>query len=649
MSRRKETKCAFLPQFPRQGKERIEDVPEASAALQTALQGVSKQKNRSLMLELEARRLGREGVVDQAAEMMHRALLLAQTAFPNHMHDVTSTQHHHRNKAFFRVISFEASVSLTRHQLDQGQRLLNVLSFASSPKALLQVPNPATVAHQIALLYTPSRSIWAACMRGRNADVEEAIQKAKEITSKDGDLWREKVMLMEYCWRLKKGEESGLEIKLAELYSQLLQHLDSRKSLQLLLALCSVNLCALYTAQNHTSALSHWYHQAKSHSHGLEYHGLSTWIDQFRPLHHKSQAYLKTPSKAAKDSTPPKDTERPHFVPALNHIFHSVTTPQVSRHPVIKRHKTTVDDYAHIERLLRHPVTPNSGRILLTETTSEYSLCRRPDLLGNESSRISEKTGNERENKVTAAMEIQRCWRGYRLRRKLKEHSAAAIIQIRYRRYVRTATQAAHMRIRHFARLFTLTHLKNIAKNIQSERKMMKNALILQTWFRQKLGLVTIWMKYEGKKALESTASTKPETVDNSQVDIQDSALSRQERISPQSAVLRIQKTYKGYIIRTEFLSLRGVVIRLQAWFRALKCRKMYRNVRKAAINVQKHWKGVRTRQLVALQRGRILRVQALFRGWSARKTEKNRLSAVVTIQCFFRRHKQKLALIQGS
>lgn len=152
MSKRKDLRCAFLPAFPAPGWESLAAVPESAGALESALQAAGKHKLRSVALETEARRLDREGTEDQASQLMHRALLLAQAAFPDLKQDVTPTQHCRRNKTFLNVVSFQACMALKRGQTAQGERLLNILSFASSGQAQLQVSSLTAIHRKAALL-----------------------------------------------------------------------------------------------------------------------------------------------------------------------------------------------------------------------------------------------------------------------------------------------------------------------------------------------------------------------------------------------------------------------------------------------------------------------------------------------------------------
>ena len=152
MSQKKEMHCAFVPAFPAPGWDSLAAVPETSGQLQAAVLGASKHKERSSALETDARRLDREGAKEQAAELMHRALLLAQAAFPDLMQEVTHTQHYRRNQAFCNVLACEASMRLKRGQIAQGERLLNVLNFACSTQAQLQTPDFPSILRKAALL-----------------------------------------------------------------------------------------------------------------------------------------------------------------------------------------------------------------------------------------------------------------------------------------------------------------------------------------------------------------------------------------------------------------------------------------------------------------------------------------------------------------
>ena len=486
-------------------------------------------------------------------------------------------------------------------------------------------------------------------------EVAEKLQRARELDTREEDLWRETVELMESCWGMMKGEE-GMGHRLIDLYSNLAVITGPIKSRNLLLALCSSNLCSLFTLQNNLLEASHWYVQAKHHSQGLTYIGLSAWIDQFSPatLHKPITPSKPSASRLSMDSSP-KEPATIKPTPSFARLLHSATNPPSIKRLGGKRRKTAhPDDYSKIERLLKHPVAPRP-KPAITEISSEYIEDKKADFALDEPLNKSENRGKKGQlsvNRETAALRIQRQWGEYRAEQRLKRENAAARIQIWYRTHIAHIRSQARGCICSLARRLTLKALRIAAKTIKNS-KFDTSALIIQSWFRQKLGLVALWMEIGGKKALESTSdyplstSTKPETLTSSfsesRIDFVSQfptdRLRRGTEMLRDKAVLVIQKAYKGHCTRIQYVRLREIVVKLQAWGRGRAAYQKYLKVRKAVLAVQTLWRGLLARRELAQFRARIVQIQAFYRGWKARKTLRKQASAIIRIQHCVRRH----------
>ena len=478
-------------------------------------------------------------------------------------------------------------------------------------------------------------------------EVEERLDRARDWHSGEEDLWVHKVALMECCWGMIKGE-SGVALRLADLYSNLAVSPGPVKPRNLILTLCCSNLCALLTLQSSPSEANHWYLQAKLHCQGLPYLGLASWIEQFRPaslqkppLHSKSPASRLSKVSLTKEVAALKPT--PSFARLIQH---SATAPPSVKRPSGKRRKTgQADDYSQIEKLLKHPVAPRA-KPALTELSSEDSKADCSARLSRTETSRERRHWSERE---AAVVKIQRLWAQYRTQKREKEAKAATFIQIWYRNHLVHIRRQARVRIRTFAQLYTLKTLRIVTLSIRNELKRTKNALTLQCWFRQKLGLVALWL--EGKRALESTSdyplsvSTKPETLTSSfsesRLDFPDPPLTETlrkntERLRERAAVL-IQKTYKAHLTSVKYASLRKAVVHLQAWSRGRTASLHYRRDRQALLRLQNRCRGVLIRRKIAQFRANAVKIQAVYRGWQARKALRRLLSAALRIQRFVR------------
>lgn len=464
-------------------------------------------------------------------------------------------------------------------------------------------------------------------------EVEERLGRERHWDTGKEDLWTHKIALMECCWGMIKGE-SGVGLRLADLYTNLAVSPGPAKSRNLVLAVCCSNLCALLTQQSSLSEANHWFLQAQVHSQGLPYLGLASWIDQIRPvsllkppLHSKFPAFGLTKAPQTQETAVVKPT-----LSFTRLIQHSATTPPSAKRPSGKRRKTGLDDYSQIEKLLKHPVA--RSKAALTEPSSDFSLdCKAPscDRLNSTETSGERRNRSERE---TAVRKIQRVWTQYRAKKKEKETKAAVLIQIWYRNRPR---RQAGVCICTFAQRYALQCLQIAAKSTRKELKTTKNAVILQCWFRQKLGLVALWLETEGKKALESASdyplsiSTKPETLSNS------FSLDFPPPTGRSEAALRIQKTYRAHRTAAQYAGLRRAVVRLQAWSRGRIAYFRYSRVRRTLFALQSRWRGVLLRRKIAQYRAKAVKIQAVYRGWTARKALQRVISAAQRIQRYVR------------
>ncbi|XP_068581167.1 abnormal spindle-like microcephaly-associated protein [Cebidichthys violaceus] len=254
-----------------------------------------------------------------------------------------------------------------------------------------------------------------------------------------------------------------------------------------------------------------------------------------------------------------------------------------------------------------------------------------------------------------ATVKIQAAYRGFKVRRVLKErHSAATAIQAQFR-----------MHRMHMAYLATKCAALIIQERYRAS--MLRNHQ-MQRYRTMKCAAVLIQAAYRGHRARSGVLEMhRAATI------IQRRFLTIRDRngfLAVRAAALVCQQRYRAVTLarkeRLDFLSKRTAVIRLQAAYRGCEARKQLRKQREAAVTIQSHFRKHRQRtyyktlhwaanvlqarfrankkvreetRALSAQRDAAVLLQAAFRGMKSRRLFKQRHRAAVIIQRAYRAH----------
>ncbi|NXJ11136.1 ASPM protein, partial [Odontophorus gujanensis] len=233
----------------------------------------------------------------------------------------------------------------------------------------------------------------------------------------------------------------------------------------------------------------------------------------------------------------------------------------------------------------------------------------------------------ERQNYVqkrAAAVVLQAAFRGKRARILYRQTKAACVVQSLWR------MRQAKLRFLLLKKSVTILQ-SHVRKYQQVKRyKEMKNAAsVIQAWYRaivaskkaalsfqrMRLAAIVLQSAYRGRKA-------------------------RKEALVLRS-VIKIQSSYRAYVIQKRFRNLRNATVKIQAFVKMRLARRYYCALREATLFVQQRYRSHR----YALQlkedyrklKGACIRIQAAVRGCLVRKQIKKWRATAVFLQAQYR------------
>ncbi|XP_073700281.1 abnormal spindle-like microcephaly-associated protein [Garra rufa] len=284
-----------------------------------------------------------------------------------------------------------------------------------------------------------------------------------------------------------------------------------------------------------------------------------------------------------------------------------------------------------------------------------------------------------------AAITLQAVYRGSRVRENLKrEHQAATIIQAQLRMYkVRTAFLAAKCAAIIIQRRYrayrvgkcmqaTYLQMKNATVVLQSAfrgmkvrsylRKFHKAATVIQAHFRGHSQL----KKYQRQQWAASVLQQRFRAMMTKNAVMKQYAAIKLAAISIKTAAICIQsafrgmmvrkqiaerhksakviqKTYRAYKERCDYLTLRNATICIQQQYRAIvsarQQRKRYCSLRAAAITLQSKYRGMRVRKEIDRQNKAATVIQAMYKMYRTRVRFQAMKLAALVIQRQYRCH----------
>ncbi|KAL1774848.1 abnormal spindle-like microcephaly-associated protein [Sigmodon hispidus] len=222
-----------------------------------------------------------------------------------------------------------------------------------------------------------------------------------------------------------------------------------------------------------------------------------------------------------------------------------------------------------------------------------------------------------------AAMTLQRAFRAWRLRRRARERSAV-VIQSCYRRhrevqkyiYIRACVIAIQRRFRCFQAQKLYKRRKEAVLTLQRHfRAYQKGKLVRAEYLQKRAAAVRLQAAFRRMKARNSHRQIRAACV------LQSYWRMRQERL--------------------QFLHLKKIVIKLQAYVRKHQQLQKYKKIKKASTIIQTRFRAfVSARKVLASYqktRSSVIVLQSAYRGMQARKMFNHTLTSVIKIQSYYR------------
>ncbi|XP_075844260.1 abnormal spindle-like microcephaly-associated protein [Microtus pennsylvanicus] len=252
---------------------------------------------------------------------------------------------------------------------------------------------------------------------------------------------------------------------------------------------------------------------------------------------------------------------------------------------------------------------------------------------------------------LQAIRALQAAVRGARVRRTVRRMRAAAtLIQSHFRRY---RQQTYFHRLRKVVKMMQQRFRAAKERNIQSQRyhRLRHSAIVIQAAFRgQKArrhlkamhsAATLIQRRYRTLLVRRKFLSLR-KTVIWIQRQYRANLHSKyQQQLLWEKAVIKIQSSYRGWVVRKRLQKMHRAATVIQATFRMHRACVRYQCLKQAAAVIQKQYQAHRAaklqRQLFVRQRHAAVILQAAFRGMKTRSQLKTMHSSAVLIQSKFR------------
>ncbi|XP_052522265.1 abnormal spindle-like microcephaly-associated protein [Tympanuchus pallidicinctus] len=233
----------------------------------------------------------------------------------------------------------------------------------------------------------------------------------------------------------------------------------------------------------------------------------------------------------------------------------------------------------------------------------------------------------ERENylqKRAAVVVLQAAFKGKKARMLYRQTKAACVVQSLWR------MRQAKLRFLLLKKSVTLlqSHVRKY-QQVKKYKEMKNAASVIQAWYRarvtskkaassfqrMRLAAVVLQSAYRGRKARKEVHILR--------------------------SVIKIQSSFRAYVIRKRFKDLRNATVKIQACVKMRQARRYYRALREATLYVQQRYRSRRC----ALQlkedyrklKGACIRIQAAVRGYLVRKQIKRWTETAVFLQAQYR------------
>ncbi|KAM6079500.1 abnormal spindle-like microcephaly-associated protein isoform 2-T2 [Theristicus caerulescens] len=240
--------------------------------------------------------------------------------------------------------------------------------------------------------------------------------------------------------------------------------------------------------------------------------------------------------------------------------------------------------------------------------------------------------------KRAAAIVLQAAFRGMKARKLYRQTKAVCVVQSLWRmkkeklRFLRLKKSVTTLQshVRKYQQVKRYKEIKNAASVIQTwYRAHVTSKKAAASFQRMRLAAVVLQSAYRGMEARKEARILR--------------------------SVIKIQSSYRAYIVRKRFKTLKDATVKIQAFVKMRQARKHYCALREATLYVQRRYRSHR----YALQlkedyrklKGACIRIQAVVRGHLVRKQiERWRETAVFLQACYrMRRDRQRYLSIYSA
>ncbi|NXC42501.1 ASPM protein, partial [Penelope pileata] len=233
----------------------------------------------------------------------------------------------------------------------------------------------------------------------------------------------------------------------------------------------------------------------------------------------------------------------------------------------------------------------------------------------------------ERENylqKRAAALVLQAAFRGMKARMLYRQTKAACVVQSLWRMkkeklkflLLKKSVTILQSHVRKYQQVKRYKEMQNAASVIQAwYRACVSCKKAASSFQRMRLAAIVLQSAYRGWKARKEAHKLR--------------------------AVIKIQSSYRAYVVWKRFKNLRDATVKIQAFVKMRQARRYYRALMEATLYVQRRYRSHR----YALQlkedyrklKGACIRIQAVVRGYLVREQMKRWKEAAVFVQAQYR------------
>ncbi|NXK98538.1 ASPM protein, partial [Formicarius rufipectus] len=231
--------------------------------------------------------------------------------------------------------------------------------------------------------------------------------------------------------------------------------------------------------------------------------------------------------------------------------------------------------------------------------------------------------------KHAAVIVLQSAFRGMKARKLYRQTKAVCVVQSLWRmkqekqRFLRLKRSVTTLQshVRKYQHVKKYKEMKNAASVIQTRyRAHVASKKAAASFQRMRLAAIVLQAAYRGMEARKEARLLR--------------------------AVIKIQSSYRAYVVRKRFKNLKDATVKVQAFVKMWQARKRYCALREATLYVQQRYRSGRyalqLREDYRILKGACLRIQAVVRGYLVRKQIQRWRETAVFLQACYRMRRDR-------